>query len=328
MIVFLLQAFWEKSLLLCNANEVVCFNGSFNTQFSNRKLLLHNKKFASVVEMEIAHSEIAVYNIVQPPLTINPKVKPHMSTVSLIIPIYQAEDFIESNLTRIVEYCKKTPQIKDIVLVNDGSTDRTHSLIETFLQSHNKYFTYISLKTNMGKGAAIKAGITTAKSDYIIFTDCDLPYAFSNIDHIITQLIEHRAQVVVGSRMHPNSLYHIRPQNLSYIYIRHTSGRFFNKLVKLSTGLKMEDTQAGLKGFDRETAHLCLNKMTIEGFAFDIDLLTCANQNKKNIVEIPLEFNYDSEMSTLSFFKHAILMSFALLRICFKRMTHYYTRPC
>ena len=90
----------------------------------------------------------------------------------------------------------------------------------------------------------------------------------------------------------------------------------------------MDDTQAGLKGFDRDTAHLCVDKMTIEGFAFDIDLLTCASQNKKDIVQIPLEFNYDSEMSTLSFFKHAILMSFALLRIGIKRMTKHYTRPC
>lgn len=254
--------------------------------------------------------------------------KPHMSTISLIIPIYQAEDFIQDNLTSIAKYCEKSPHIKDIVLVNDGSTDRTHSLIKTFLQTHTEYFTYIPLKTNMGKGAAIKAGIKAAQGDYVIFTDCDLPYAFSNIDNAIKQLTDQQAQVVVGSRMHPNSLYHIRPQNLSYIYIRHTSGRFFNKLVKFSTGLKMDDTQAGLKGFDRDTAHLCVDKMTIEGFAFDIDLLTCASQNKKDIVQIPLEFNYDSEMSTLSFFKHAILMSFALLRIGIKRMTKHYTRPC
>jgi len=65
--------------------------------------------------------------------------------------------------------------------------------------------------------------------------------------------------------------------------------------------LRMEDTQAGLKGFDRETAQLCFQKMTVSGFAFDIDLLTCAQQNKRQIVQIPLEFNYDSEMSTLIF---------------------------
>jgi len=249
-----------------------------------------------------------------------------MSTVSLIIPIYQAEEFIEQNITRLVAYCAQTPQINDLILVNDGSTDRTHDIIEASLKNHDQNINYIHLKNNVGKGAAVKAGIAAAQGDHAIFTDCDLPYAFSNVDQAITQLIDHQAQMIIGSRMHPDSLYHIRPQNLSYIYIRHTSGRLFNKMVKIITGLPLEDTQASLKGFDRETAELCLKKMTTTGFAFDIDLLVCAHQNKRRIVQIPLEFNYESEMSTMSFFKHAVFMSFVLLRIFFKRMTHYYTR--
>ena len=127
--------------------------------------------------------------------------------------------------------------------------------------------------------------------------------------------------------MHPDSVYHIRSHNLSYIYIRHTSGRLFNHFINFFTRLHMADTQAGLKGFTQQAAKLCFNKMTVSGFAFDIDLLVCAQKNKLHIETVPLNFNYDSEMSTVSFLKHAILMTASILLIVSKKLTGHYTRP-
>ena len=248
-------------------------------------------------------------------------------TVSLIIPTYQAESFIVQSLERLIAYAQSTPHIQEILLIDDGSKDQTPETITQYLVKHpNSCIKFTALKQNVGKGTAIKSGMQIASGDHIIFTDCDLPYAFSDIDELIHTLQDKQTDVAIGSRMHPNSVYHIRSHNLSYIYIRHTSGRLFNYLINFFTRLGMADTQAGLKGFPQQAAKLCFSKMTVSGFAFDIDLLVCAQKNNLCIKTIPLNFNYDSEMSTVNFLKHAILMTASMLRIVSKKITGYYTR--
>jgi dolichyl-phosphate beta-glucosyltransferase len=249
-------------------------------------------------------------------------------SVSLIIPTYQAESFIIPNMERLEAFAQNTPIIQEMILVDDGSQDQTPTLINQYLTKHpNTHFKRIALDQNVGKGAAIKKGVQMASGNVIIFTDCDLPYSFSDINALIHTLTTTQTDVAIGSRMHSDSVYHIRSQNLSYIYIRHTSGRLFNFLINFFTRLHMADTQAGLKGFTQQAAKRCFEKMTISGFAFDIDLLVCAQKNNLRIETVPLNFNYDSEMSTVSFLKHAVLMTLSILHIVFKKLTGYYTRP-
>jgi glycosyltransferase involved in cell wall biosynthesis len=261
----------------------------------------------------------------QHPKSNTPQIQP---SVSLIIPTYQAESFIIPHIERLETYAQNTPIILEIILIDDGSQDQTPIRINQYLKTHpHTHLKFIALNQNVGKGAAIKKGVQIASGNIVIFTDCDLPYSFSDINALIHTLTTTQADVVIGSRMHPESVYHIRSQNLSYIYIRHTSGRLFNFLINLFTRLHMADTQAGLKGFTQEAAKWCFGKMTISGFAFDIDLLVCAKKNHLHIETIPLNFNYDSEMSTVSFLKHAVLMTLSVLHIVFKKLTGHYTRP-
>lgn len=249
--------------------------------------------------------------------------------ISYIIPVYQAESFIYNNLDLFMKFCSDSNPIhSEIIIVNDGSRDKTHETIEDYI-SKNKHpvpIRYINLPRNVGKGLALKKAVESAHGRYLIFTDCDLPYSFKDIKLMAHNLINNGANVVIASRMHRDSIYKIRSSNLSYIYVRHTAGRLFNKIVNLFTDLNIEDTQAGLKGFDRETAILLFSKMTVKGFCFDVDILTCAKENKKKITIIPVEHNYDSEMSTISFLKHGTKMLFDLIRIFSKRITGYYRK--
>lgn len=264
-------------------------------------------------------------------MTSHPLDKPHPATskltVSIIIPTYQAETFITQSLKNLTAYANRQPAIQEIILVDDGSQDQTSQRIQTYLEKHPRScIQYLTLNHNVGKGAAIKAGLKNATGDLILFTDCDLPYAFSDIDALISVLTQEHVDIAIGNRMHPKSIYHIRSHNLSYIYVRHTSGRLFNFLINLLTRLHLSDTQAGLKGFTRASANCCFDKMTVSGFAFDIDLLVCAQKNKLHIETVPLNFNYDSEMSTISFLKHALFMTASVLQIVLKKFTGYYTR--
>lgn len=244
-------------------------------------------------------------------------------TVSFIVPAYQAESFICNKLKLFSNYCLNSKVSSEIIVVNDGSTDRTNEVINAYLTKNesNFHLKYVNLKENVGKGRAIKRGLEIAKGQYIVFTDCDLPYSFENIDNVVCKLIDGSANVVIANRMHTDSFFLIKSANLSYIYVRHTAGRVYNVLVRLLSNLDLDDTQAGLKGFDRETAELIFNKMTISGFSFDIDILVCAQEHGKKISTIPIDFNYEAEMSTLSFAQQVVKMTFDLMRIFIKRMS-------
>jgi len=248
--------------------------------------------------------------------------------ISYILPVYQAESFIYKNLSLFAKYCADSNQTSEIIAVNDGSTDRTDEIIEAYLRENNDkvQIKYINLPENKGKGFAIKEGIEIAEGQYIIFTDCDLPYSFKNISDVVNNLINNGSNVVIASRMHKDSIYRIRARNIRWIYIRHTAGRIYNWIINLFTYLNIEDTQAGLKGFDRATAELIFKKMTIKGFSFDVDILTCAKENNKKITTIPIEFNYESEMTTINFIRQTFVMTFDLFRVFLKKITGWYRR--
>ncbi len=250
------------------------------------------------------------------------------SLISYILPAYQAESFIYDNLRIFAGYCAGSGFRSEVIVVNDGSTDGTDAAIRKFIdeESDGVSLKYLDLKKNVGKGLAVKQGVEAADGDIIVFFDSDLPYSFENLSNIVQDLSDEKANVVIASRMHPDSIYRIKSSNLSYIYIRHTSGRVYNWLINLFTGLSIEDTQAGLKGFDRETAEQVFNRMTISGFSFDVDLLTCAKENGRKISTVPVELNYDSEMSTISFIKQTFIMSSGLFKVLLKRLTGYYRK--
>ncbi len=248
-------------------------------------------------------------------------------TISYILPTYQAETFIYNNLKAFSKYCLESGYNSEIIVVNDGSTDRTNETIERYLREQDgDMVKYINMLQNMGKGTAIKNGIEESKGQYIVFTDCDLQYSFKNIKDVVDALLHNGTNIVIASRMHKDSIYTIKSSNLSWIYIRHTAGRIYNKLIKFFTGLNLDDTQAGLKGFDRDTAGLIFRKMTISGFGFDVDILACAKENNKKISTIPVEFNYEHEMSTINFVRQIFIMSIDVLRVFLKRVSGYYRR--
>jgi len=247
--------------------------------------------------------------------------------ISYILPAYQAESFICDTLERFSKYCADSGLISEIILVNDGSADRTDETVINYLEENrNSPIKYIKQEQNQGKGSAIKKGVEVSDGKYIVFTDCDLQYSFENINDLVHALLNNNTNIVIASRMHKDSVYKIKSKNLSWIYVRHTSGRIYNWLINLLTHLNIEDTQAGLKGFDRDTAKLIFGKMSIRGFGFDVDILACAKENKKTISTIPIEFNYEHEMSTINFIRQTCIMTLDLLRVFFKQLTGCYTK--
>ena len=201
-----------------------------------------------------------------------------MIKLSVLIPAYNEGKRIRDNL----EYTKKIlNSLKidyEIILINDGSRDNT--LKEAKKVKNIKILTY---NKNLGKGNALKYGFQNSKGDLVCFLDADLDLDPSLIGSFIKIMNEAKANVVIGSKKHPKSKinYSLKRKILSYTYIQ---------FVKLLFGLRINDTQTGIKLFKRGVLEKVFPKVSIKGYAFDLELLINANKDYK-IIEAPVILN-------------------------------------
>ncbi|MBU1085757.1 MAG: glycosyltransferase family 2 protein [Candidatus Beckwithbacteria bacterium] len=124
--------------------------------------------------------------------------------LSIIIPVYNEEKFV-SEIIKRVKNVKLPKTIKQIIVVNDGSTDKTKTKLNQI-----KGILLINLPSNQGKGAAIKAGLKKATGDYVLVQDADLEYDPQDIPSLLEPILTKKAQVVYGSRFlgpHKNMLF-------------------------------------------------------------------------------------------------------------------------
>ena len=116
-------------------------------------------------------------------------------TLSIIMPAYNEEKTVESVVLRVIE------QVScdfELIIVNDGSTDRTREIIERLASSEPRIRTIH--KKNGGKASALKEGFAVSRGDIVIIQDADLEYDPSEITHVIQPILDGRADVVYGSR--------------------------------------------------------------------------------------------------------------------------------
>ena len=157
----------------------------------------------------------------------------------------------------------------EVVVVDDGSTDRTAAVAEKLLAAlpHHRV---VRLPVNQGKGAAVRAGIATARSPYTAFMDADMAIDPLAIPLLLDGL--ERNDVVVGSRALPDSMV-----ETTYV-VRTLISRLFNELVTAGTGLGLKDTQCGFKAFRTPVARLLFHLVRIDRFAFDVEVLARARR--------------------------------------------------
>jgi glycosyltransferase involved in cell wall biosynthesis len=119
--------------------------------------------------------------------------------VSIVIPAYNEEKTIEKILKKVLNV--KLPLEKEIIVVNDGSTDRTREIVEKFIKGHPNENIRLINKKNGGKGSALKLGIKHSTGDIIIIQDADLEYDPNDYPKLIKPILEGKAKVVYGSRL-------------------------------------------------------------------------------------------------------------------------------
>lgn len=198
--------------------------------------------------------------------------------LSLVMPAYNEADAIEETVDRVDRIVKRTGLNYELIVVDDGSLDGTRTKA-TNCANNNSHIKVVSYKRNLGKGHAIKTGFRYARSDAVIFMDSDLDI---NPEHI-TRYVEalKHGDIVIASKWHPQSSVEIP---LMRRFLSHS----FNVLVKLLTGIKVKDTQTGLKAVRRKRLESIFSKLAVKRYAFDVELLAVANLHSFKIVELPV----------------------------------------
>ncbi|MGQ9651976.1 MAG: dolichyl-phosphate beta-glucosyltransferase [Phycisphaerae bacterium] len=235
-------------------------------------------------------------------------------SVSLVIPAYNEELCIGQSLQEVMAYVKARPAFREVIVVDDGSTDRTATIVEDFRRHHaatRVQLTLLRHQRNEGKGAAVRTGLSHATGDIVAFTDADLSSPMSELPALVGPILAGQCDIVVGSRALDRNLIAIRQSRF-----RETAGRIFNVLVRMLTGLPIYDTQCGFKAFRRNKIGPILRLQRVETFAFDVEMLYLASRMGLTIREIPVHWSHVSH-TKVKLFRDSIRMFLDVLLIRF-----------
>lgn len=235
--------------------------------------------------------------------------------LSVIVPIYQAEAFLGRTLLELDSFLSATGVSTELLLVDDGSRDRTHEICRAWALTKRPYeVEALRLEENRGKGGAVAAGMLSARGKFRVFLDADLAYPPSQIMKVLGAL-EEGADVAVASRVHPDSRYTISPAFFHYLYTRHLASRVINWVMRRTIIPGCFDSQAGLKGFSEKAAREIFSRQIIRGFSFDVEALYLARLMGLGIREVAVEFRYFNEPTTVEFVKDGAGLVMDVLRV-------------
>jgi glycosyltransferase involved in cell wall biosynthesis len=232
--------------------------------------------------------------------------------LSIVIPAYNEEKRIGRSLEAILNFLSTSNYTAEVVVVNDGSKDRTAEVVAGYVERFRQAGHELRLLTNdpnRGKGYSVKRGLTEAAGEIVLFTDADLSSPITEAPKLLDPIIENRADVAFGSRALNRELIGVRQPA-----IRDFGGRVFNLILRIITGLKYKDTQCGFKAFRRIEALPVFRLQSIERFGFDPEVLYISKKRGLRLIEVPVVWN-DSEGSTVNYVHDSITMVIDLLRI-------------
>lgn len=211
--------------------------------------------------------------------------------LSIIIPCYNEEKDIKQNVEeKILPFLKNLPIEYELLLVNDGSKDKTQEVIETIEGAKA-----LGYPINRGKGGAVKFGIEHSTGDYILFMDADLSTDLIAFNELIPLLGQY--DLIIGSRHLKESKMPVKQP-----LIRRFVGKSCRIIVNSQYGFKFKDTQCGFKAIKTEIAKFIAEKQIVKRFAFDVEYLYIAKLNNWSIKEIPVIWRNDRS-TTVSIFK-------------------------
>jgi len=211
--------------------------------------------------------------------------------LSIVIPAYNEEKNIYQTIDNIVRCHEDLDYDYELIVVIDGATDRTEQEARKYRSKKVKVLSYTK---NHGKGYALKYGTARVSGDIVTFTDAGGDFDPKQFDKFIKVLEAFDADMVIGSKRHPASRvnYPLKRRIFSWIY---------HKMIDLFFGLRVTDTQTGLKVIKTSVAKKVMPRLLIKRYAFDLEMLVVANQlGYHRLFEAPVEMKFNTNQSSIN----------------------------
>lgn len=206
--------------------------------------------------------------------------------LSIIIPAYNEERRLPGTLDRVLAYLAAQPYIAEVIVVENGSCDSTADVVRRLLADHPTL--RLMQTTVRGKGNAVREGMLAAQGAYLFMCDADLSMPINELSKFFPPGGP-TYDIAIASREAKGAVRYNEPR------MRHVMGRVFNFLVKVLAAPGFEDTQCGFKCFRRDVAQAVFTRQTLTGWGFDVEVLYIALKDGYRIVEIPIDWYYQSD---------------------------------
>ena len=209
--------------------------------------------------------------------------------LSIIMPAHNEEHRLPPSLTKVDAFLKTQPYDAEVIVVENGSSDKTVDVTRAFAVDHP--YVKLMIVDTRGKGLAVKAGMLAAHGDYRFICDVDLSMPIHEIVHFLPPYSDDW-DISIGTREGKGA------QRINEPEYRHLIGRINNWIIKLTAVRGFEDTQCGFKMFNRRAAEDLFSVQQMTGIGFDIEILFIAKRRGYKIREVPITwyFNADSRM--------------------------------
>ena len=203
--------------------------------------------------------------------------------LTIIIPAYNEESRLPTTLPQVLAFAASQDFSVEVLVVDNASTDRTSDIVREFAVEHP----IVSLlhQPIQGKGAAVRKGMLEGHGEYLFICDADLAMPIEEVNKFLPPALSDY-DVAIASREAPGAVRYHEPK------YRHLMGRVFNLLVRLLAVPGIQDTQCGFKCFHREAARDLFSIQTIDGWAFDVEILHAALRRGYHLVEVPIHWYY------------------------------------
>ena len=203
--------------------------------------------------------------------------------LSIVIPAFNEEARLPVTIPMLLEHLLSSGRSWEVLVVDDGSQDRTAEVVRDLAVAEPRL--RVLEEPHRGKGGAVRAGMLAARGRYRFLCDADFSMPVLELDRFLPPYL-HDWDVAIATREGPGAVRVGEPLH------RHLMGRVFNSLIQALLLPGIEDSQCGFKCFTARAAEFLFPRQTVEGFAFDVEVLYLARQQGMRIVEVPITWHY------------------------------------
>ncbi len=225
------------------------------------------------------------------------------------MPAYNEARRLPPTLEKMAVFLRDLGKPYEVLVIVERSTDGTLEIAARFA-AQQAHFQAVDNQVQRGKGYAVRSGMLRARGEFVFYMDADLSVPLAAIPEFLARFERApRADVLLGNRQHAMSCITRRQS-----WLRRTMGQTFNRILKAGALASLHDTQCGFKAFRRAAAHAIFSRQTLDGFAFDVEVLLLAERLACAIDDLPVEW-INSPESKVRIFRDSLAMLRDTLRV-------------